>query len=131
MGLVSARFMMPAQLARCCAGQDVSPGVVGYTVHTIDDRRIGQVEDVLIDDEAMVIAFLVVEPSTAEFIVNQPRLLLPASLCCWDEEGKRVRSRATVDQVQSAPPYDAVTDISEAYERTVFTNFGERPYWPT
>jgi len=129
MGLISSRFVTPTMLERCCAGS-LSSRAIGYTLLTADGRRIGVVKDLLFDDEAFEIRYLVVDTSTAEFPVGPPLVVLPATLCCEDAERKVVSSRATVEQVQAAPSYDPVTAISRAYEETVFTNFGERPYWP-
>ncbi|HOG45221.1 MAG TPA: PRC-barrel domain-containing protein [Anaerolineae bacterium] len=129
MGLISARFMTAQQLQRCCLN-DLSPEVIGYALFTGDNRRIGTVDDVLVDDETFTIRFLVVDTASAEFIVNQPYVLLTSDLCCWDAENKVVRSQATVQQVQDAPAFDRAIDLVEAYERTTLLRFGERPSAP-
>lgn len=129
MGLISSRDMSPTQWQQCCA-DDPSANVIDYELRTVDDRRIGVVSDVLFDDEAGVARYLVVDTSRAEFLVNQPRVLLPISLCCRDDAQRTVRSQAGVQEVQSAPGYERATAVTRAYEETVFTNFGERPYWP-
>ncbi len=129
MGLLSARDMTETQLRQCC-GDQLASRVVGYTVFTQDGQRAGTVDDILIDDEANLVRFLVVDTSTAEFLVNQARVMLPIDLCCPDEEKKTVRSRTSAEQVQSAPPYRRDLAQARAYEETVFTHYGERPYWP-
>lgn len=129
MGLISARFMTEDQLRRCCR-DGLSPAVIGYGIDVADGRRIGTIDDILVDDETMTIRFLVVDTKTAAFTLNQAHILLPTGLCCWDEEQKSVRSLASAEQVQSAPAYDRAVALTQAYEATVFTNFGERPYAP-
>jgi len=130
MGLISSKMMTPTQLQQCCA-EDLAVQTIGYTLQTADGRRAGRIEDILYDDEDGVIRYLVVDTSTAEFIVNQPRVLLPATLCCPDHGRRTVRSRAGAEQVQAAPRYDPAVALTRAYEESVFTNFGEHPYWPT
>lgn len=129
MGLISSRFMTADQRQRCCLN-GISLEVIGYTLHTIDGQRIGTVNDVLVDDESFAVRYLVADTSSAEFIINQPYVLLTSELCCWDAESKTVRSQASVDQVQSAPAYDRAVDLVEAYEDTAIFRFGERPSGP-
>lgn len=130
MALISSRFMTADQLQRCCYNQ-ISAEVIGYVLHTVDGQRIGTVEEFLVNDEDFVVRYLVVDTSTAEFLLNQPLVLVPADLCCWDGEKRTVRSRATAEQVQSAPAYDPAVAVTQAYEETFVTKFGERPSGPT
>lgn len=129
MGLISARFMTADQLQRCCT-TGVTPEVIGYALQTVDDQRIGTVDDILMDDESLTIRYLVVNTATAEFIVNQPFVLLTSDLCCWDAERRVVRSQATVGQVQDAPAFERAVDLVQAYEQTAIFRFGERPSGP-
>ncbi len=129
MGLISSRFMTAEQRERCCLGP-LSLDVIGYTLYTIDGHRVGTVDDVLLDDESFAIRYLVIDTSSADFIINQPYVLLAAELCCWDEESKSVRSQSTMDQVQSAPAYERSVDLVEAYEDTAIFRYGERPSGP-
>lgn len=129
MGLISSRFMTPEQRQRCCLN-NLTPEVIGYALQTVDGKRIGTVDDILMDDESFMLRYLVVNTSTAEFIVNQPFVLLTSDLCCWDAEHKVVRSEATVQQVQDAPAFDRAVDLVEAYEETAILSFGERPFAP-
>jgi hypothetical protein len=129
MGLISSRFMTADQRERCCYN-DLSVEVIGYAIDTIDGQRIGTVDDILMDDESMTVRYLVVDTSTAAFILNQPHLLLPTNLCCWDRAERSVRSQAHAEQVQSAPAYDAAVSVTQAYEDTIITHYGERPYAP-
>ncbi len=127
--LLSARFMTPTQLEQCCTDH-LSTKIVGYAVYTSEGRRIGTVDDLLIDDEMMVVRFLVVDTSTAEFILNQPHLLLAPNLCCWDDARKTVQAQATMGQVQSAPDFDRVAALGAAYEETAIFAYGEPPFGP-
>lgn len=127
--LLSSHFMTPEQIQACCAG-DILFYVIGYSIYTIDNQRIGVVDDALIDDEDFAVRMLSVNTSTAEFILNQRRVLLPADLCCRDVDAKTVRSRARAEQVQSAPEYDPVLQLAQSYEDLVYLNYGERPYAP-
>ncbi len=129
MGLISTYAMTPTLLAQW-SHEDLAPHTIGYGVETVDGKRMGTVEDVLYDDEAGVARYVVVNTTGAEFVVNYTRILLPATLCCPNEERHTVRSEAGVEQVQRAPAYDPASALGRSYEETVFTNFGERPYWP-
>ena len=126
--LLSMRDLTPTQREKY---RDTIPfDAVGYALLADDGRRIGVVDDILVDDESFVANFLVVDTATAEFILNQPRLLLPATLCCWDAGRRTVGTRATAQQVQSAPGYDRAVSMSRAYEETVIFHYGERPSAP-
>jgi len=129
MGLISSHYMTPDQLRRCCRN-NLSAEVIGYALQTIDGKRIGTVEDILVDDDTLAIRYLVVNASTAEFPVNQPYVLLTPDLCCWDAAARVVRSQATVRDVQDAPAFDRAVDLAQAYEETAILNFGERPFAP-
>lgn len=129
MGLISSRFMTAEQKQRCCYN-DLTLDILNYVLHTAEGLRIGKVDDILMDDESFTIRYLIVDTSTAAIMLNQPRLLLPASICCADAKGRTVRSRANAEQVRSAPAYDAAVELTQSYESTVFTNFGERPFAP-
>ncbi len=129
MGLISSRSMTPEQRSRCCLN-DLSPEVIGYVLSTRDGRRIGTVDDILMDDESFTLRFLIVNTSTAEFMVNQPYVMLAAELCCWDAEHKSVRADVTVGQVQDAPAYERAVALVQAIEDTAIFRFGERPSGP-
>jgi hypothetical protein len=130
MGLISSHDLTADQLSRCCNNR-LTPGIIGYTLLTIDGQRAGVVADVLVDDETMDLHYLVVDTQSAQFEMHYPHILLPTDLCCWDAEHKTVRSQAHQEQMQNASAYDRAIALTRAYEETVFTNFGERPYWPT
>jgi hypothetical protein len=129
MGLISSRFMTEDQLARCCAG-DLSPDVIGCTLHSADDRRIGLVDDILVDDESLTVRFLVVDTSTADLMLNYPRVMLAPALCCWDREARTARTQATAEQVRAAPFFDSVTALAQSYEDLYIFHYGERPFAP-
>jgi hypothetical protein len=129
MGLISSHYMTPDQLRRCCRN-NLSAEVIGYALHTIDGKRVGTVEDILVDDETLDVRYLVVNASTAEFTLNQPYVLLTPDLCCWDAAQRLVRSQATAQEVQDAPAFDRAVDLVQAYEETAILNYGERPFAP-
>ncbi|MCL6430178.1 MAG: PRC-barrel domain-containing protein [Anaerolineae bacterium] len=128
--LISARFMTQGQLQRCCA-DGLSPEVVGCALYTSDNRRVGVVKDILVDDELYIVRYVVVDTTSAEFIINHPEVLLvAANLCCWDREQRTVRTEVTASDVQSAPFYDHAADVAQAYEETYIFHYGERPSAP-
>lgn len=130
MGLISSRFMTANQLQRCCLN-DFKPDIIGYSINTIDGQRIGIIEDFLMDDESFTMRYLIIDTSTAAFVLNQSRVLLPTGLCCRDPEQKVVRTQARADQVQSAPEYDPVISAAKAYEDLAIFDYGERPSGPS
>jgi len=129
MGLISSHMLTPDQLRRCCRN-NLTAEVIGYALQTVDGRRIGTVDDILVDDDSLAVRYLVVNTASAEFTLNLPFVLLTPDLCCWDAEGRVVRSQATAEQVQGAPAFDRATDLAQAYEETAILNFGERPFAP-
>ena len=126
MGLISSRFLTQDQLRRCCR-VGIGADVIGLTLLTADGRRMGVASDILVDDESLDLRFLIVDTAEAEFPVGQARILLPPDFGRVDKKAGTLRTRASVDQVQSAPGYDPAIRLVTAYEQTAYLDFGERP----
>lgn len=128
--LISSRFMTQGQLERCCA-DGLGPEVIGCALYTSDNLRVGVVKDLLVDDEDYVARFVVVDTTSAEFLINHPEVLLVgANICCLDREHRTVRTEVTAADVQSAPFYNHAADLAQAYEETYIFHYGERPSAP-
>jgi uncharacterized protein YrrD len=100
--------------------------VIGYFMHRIDDR-IGQVDDLLVDDVSWIIRYMVVDARS--WWLGRKVLVSPARIMWIRWEGMAVYvdlSRATV---RNAPDYDPGLPIDRDYGTRPYTSCGWPKYW--
>ncbi len=98
----------------------------GFTIHAIDGE-IGATEDVLWDDAAWMVRYLVID--TGKWLPGRRVLISPASVefVGWDE--REIRVNLTSDQVRNSP--DAASDepVSRQHEEALSAYYGWPSYW--
>jgi uncharacterized protein (TIGR02271 family) len=103
---------------------DNDPDVRGWDVIASDSRRIGKVDDLLVDTEALKVRYLNVEVDKELRGSDRDRhVLIPIGHAQLDEKDDRVFvSGVAADDVRSLPAYEGRLD--RQYEDSLRTRFG-------
>lgn len=97
--------------------------VTGYHVHALDGD-IGHVQDVLVDDAAWAIRYVIVDTSNWWF--GQHVLVSPFAVREVSWSGHEIRTGLTRGQVKASPPWDPAAAIDQAYGERLHSYYG----WP-
>lgn len=97
-----------------------------YQVEAADDG-IGHIDDVILDTEAWVVRYVVVD--TRNWLPGKHVLLSPAWIreISWTDH--RVRVDLEREKIKSAPEYDKDQPITREYEQKVYEHYGQEGYW--
>lgn len=100
--------------------------VSGYRLHA-EDGEIGQVQDLMVDDEAWAIRYLVV--STGYWQIGHQALVTPASIAAIDWFDGIVQLNLAGAQMEDAPSHDPAELIDRTHEKRIHSHYGIKPYW--
>lgn len=92
------------------------------------DGDIGHVQDVLFDDEAWVVRYLVVD--TRNWWPGGKKVVIATQWIddiSWVESA--VRIRLTRDQIKSSPEYDEHKPLDRDFERRLHDHYERTGYW--
>jgi photosynthetic reaction center H subunit len=103
---------------------DKSPDVRGWDVVASDGRRVGEVEELLVDTTAMKVRYLDVELDKEIRGSDRERhVLIPVGHARLDDDDDRVLvDRVSSDQLRTLPPYTGRIDRN--YEDSLRSHFG-------
>tara|TARA_R110001583_G_scaffold12927_4_gene56613 strand:- start:15197 stop:15997 length:801 start_codon:yes stop_codon:yes gene_type:complete len=100
--------------------------VIGYHIHAIDGD-IGHVSAVLIEDDSMVVRYLVVD--TTNWFGGKKVLISPE----WIEEiawfDKSVTINLICEKIKEAPEYQPNLELNRDHELAVYKHYGLACYW--
>ena len=98
----------------------------GFTIHAMDGE-IGSTEDVLWDDAAWMVRYLVVD--TGKWLPGRRVLISPASVefVGWDEH--EISVNLTSDQVRNSPEAASDEPVSRQHEEALSAYYGWPSYW--
>lgn len=100
--------------------------VTGYQVQA-RDGDIGQLEQLIADDEAWIVRYLVAD--TGEWLANKRVLLSPK----WIESLDWVEREVIVDlsqhMVENSPEFDPSAPVNREYEARLYDYYGRPRYW--
>ena len=101
-----------------------SSGVTGRSVQATDGG-IGSVADMLFDDTAWAVRWVVVD--TGEWLPGRRVLIPPAAVAVTG--GGAVSVDMTSDQVRKSPGNAADSPVSRQLEQELHAHYGWAPYW--
>tara|TARA_R110001583_G_scaffold195499_1_gene374374 strand:+ start:34895 stop:35695 length:801 start_codon:yes stop_codon:yes gene_type:complete len=103
-----------------------SKAIIGYHIHAIDGD-IGHVSGVLIEDNSMVVRYLVVE--TTNWFGGKQALISPEWIddIAWLDNS--VTINLTCEQIKEAPEYQPSLDLSRDSELALYNHYGFSNYW--
>lgn len=100
--------------------------LIGYRVVGQDDEA-GQLDDFVIDDQAWVVRYLVVDVGT--WWAGEQVLVHPEWLEDIDWQRSTTRFAATRQAIRTAPRFDPSVPLTREYERELHAHYGRPVYW--
>jgi PRC-barrel domain len=98
----------------------------GYGIRAVDGD-IGTLSDVLFEDAASAIRYLVVE--TGGWLLGREVLLAPAALGRVEPETRTIATALTTGQVKDSPTLGGEQAISREHEELLHRHYDWVPYW--
>ncbi len=99
----------------------------GYSLDSVDGA-MGSVRDVLFDDQAWIVRYLVA--ATGPWLLGHRVLIGWESLGSPDWERSRFPVSLTREQVKRAPSIDTDAPVSRRHEKALIEHYGWTTYWP-
>jgi uncharacterized protein YrrD len=100
--------------------------IIGYHVQATD-HGIGHVEDLVVDDGAWAVRYVVVD--TSNWLGGRKVLISPDWLERASWEDQKVFVAATRAQVEASPEWDPRHPPHREYEGGLHEHYGRAPYW--
>lgn len=101
--------------------------VTGYHIQA-SDKEIGHIEDFIVDQEAWIIRYLVVD--TKNWIPGSKKVLIAPQ---WVDRVNWKRSNVLVgmtsSQIENSPEFDPTLPVNREYETTIYDFYGRPHYW--
>ena len=98
----------------------------GYGIHAVDGD-IGALRDVLFEDAASAIRYLVVE--TGGWLLGREVLLAPAAVGAVEPARRVIATALTTRQVKDSPTLDDQQAFSREHEELLHRHYDWAPYW--
>lgn len=103
-----------------------SSAIDGYAIEA-SDGDIGTVSDLLFDDAAWLVRWLVVD--TGNWLSGRKVLLPPSALGRLYANNRVLAVKLTKQQVKDSPEIDTARPVSRQMETSVYDYYGWSPYW--
>ncbi len=100
--------------------------IEGYRIRSMDGE-IGHLEDFVVDDEAWVIRYVVVE--TRNWLPGKKVLISPRWISGVSWADAEVHAELGSIEIKEAPAWDPGTPIDREYEIRLHSYYGRPPYW--
>lgn len=98
-----------------------------FGIHATDDK-IGGIRDILFDDEAFTVRYLVADTNTW-LPLSRKVVISPISVAKLDTEIGSVHIDMTVGTLRNSPSIDDHKPVSREFEESLFKYFGYGYYW--
>jgi hypothetical protein len=100
--------------------------ITGYGIQATDGE-IGQVEDVIVDDERWIVRYIAVD--TRKFWPGRRVLIAPEWIRFVRWADRKVTVTLSRSEIESGPAYDSSRAIAREYESALYRHFNKTPYW--
>jgi sporulation protein YlmC with PRC-barrel domain len=100
--------------------------VTGYHIHATDGD-IGHVQDLLVEERAWAIRYLIVD--TSNWWGGHSVLVAPQWIEAVSWPDAKVSVDLTRQAVKDAPPYDAAAQLDREQEEGMYQHYGRTGYW--
>ncbi len=98
----------------------------GFRIGAVDGE-IGALRDVLFEDVASAIRYLVID--TGGWLFGREVLLAPAALGAVDRRSQSIATALTKSQIKDSPALEDEQAISRAHEERLHRHYDWTPYW--
>jgi hypothetical protein len=129
---VAAQAVAAAEAKRRATGEWADPHlrstreVIGYHIEA-SDGEIGHVEDLIVDDEAWILRYLVID--TRNWLPGKKVLVAPAWTKAVDWAQRRVHVDLSRETIENGPTYDPAAPVNREYELQLYDYYGRPYYW--
>jgi uncharacterized protein YrrD len=105
-----------------------SEEVIGYHIQALGNEEFGHVEDILFDDRAWAVRYLLVD--TRNWWPGKSVTIAPQWISRFDWAQQKVHVNLTKDRIQNSPTFD-MKAMDRAYEQELYRHYGyeESAYW--
>jgi sporulation protein YlmC with PRC-barrel domain len=100
--------------------------VIGYHIEAADGE-IGQVQDMLVDDETWALRYLVVKTSNGW--LGQQVVIAPSWVQAVSWEDQKVVTKLTRDAIRTSPLYDPSSLFNRTHESDIYAHHKYPGYW--
>jgi hypothetical protein len=100
--------------------------VIGYHIQATDGE-IGHVDDLIVDDEAWSIRYMIVD--TRNWLPGKKVLVAPQWTADIDWAGRRVSVDLSQDAIENGPEFDPSMPVNREYEVRLYDYYGRPHYW--
>jgi len=100
--------------------------IIGYAIAAADSD-IGEVSDILIDDQDWRIRYFLVD--TGKWLPGRKVVLSPEWVKSIEWAEHKVVVDLTREQVEASPEYDEVEGVNRAYEEGLYAHYRRNSYW--
>ena len=100
--------------------------LIGYAIRATDDS-IGQVDDILLEEDGWIVRYLVVDTGTwlpGRKVVLSPNWVNEIS---WAD--RSVLVNVTRSEIESSPAYNPGAELGREYEDELHRHYGRKGYW--
>jgi len=102
--------------------------VRGYAIDAFNGL-MGEVEDFIVDDDAWVVRYLVVD--THKWLSGRKVILAPSWVARINWQERTLVTELSKEQIKESPPYDSAQAIDRDYEARIHDYYGRPYYWQT
>jgi hypothetical protein len=100
--------------------------VIGYHIHATDEQ-IGHVDDFIVEDEAWVMRYMVVD--TRNWLPGKKVLVAPQWTASVDWVGRQVNVDLDKETIEKGPEFDPSLPVNREYEVRLYDYYGRPHYW--
>jgi len=104
---------------------DGEPDIRGWDVKDAAGRRIGEVDELIFDEQSRKVRYMVVDLDNNDLDLDDRDVLVPIGLAELRDNGDDViLNNVTADQLRALPEYDDDNEITADHESTIRRVFG-------
>jgi hypothetical protein len=100
--------------------------IIGYKAGAVDGDA-GEIEDLIVDDEAWVIRYLVVD--TGGFLADRKVIIATDWITDISWEEARAHTSLKRDDIKHSPEFDPKVPVNRKYEEVLYDYYGRPRYW--
>ena len=116
----------PYKLSEPQLHQCATTSVEGYEIHAID-ATFGHVEDFFVDEDGWKIRYLIID--TRNWWPGRAVLISPGWISKVDEASEEVHVALSREQIQTAPAYDHLRELTRDDEELLHRHYDRPSYW--
>ncbi len=100
--------------------------VTGYRIDARDDE-VGHVEDFVVDDDAWIIRYMVVD--TRNWLPGRKVIVPPRWVEGFDWTDREAHVDLTREQIENSPEFEPGAPVNREYETRLYDYYGRPVYW--